>query len=162
MMPRRTLLVLVLLVVVVVASVVVYNYVRTQESSLVVEQSINITHFNPCRGERQQPVEFRHHLCKRQIGEGSIGDSRSLYNLHHPTFSRTWGHGNRAIELQAGPRRRRLYAVYLHIQGHCCQGDNILPMSCSFTTAGAQQETNHVSMARSIFLRNATSTLLYI
>jgi ribosomal protein L35AE/L33A len=46
MMPRRTLLVLVLLVVVVVASVVVYNYVRTQESSLVVEQSINITHFN--------------------------------------------------------------------------------------------------------------------
>jgi hypothetical protein len=36
---------LVLLVAVVVASVVVYNYVRTQASSLTVETSVNITHY---------------------------------------------------------------------------------------------------------------------
>lgn len=44
-MLRRTLLILVLLVAVIVASVVVYNYVRTQESSLTVESTVNITHY---------------------------------------------------------------------------------------------------------------------
>lgn len=45
-MPRRTLLVLVLLIAVVAASAAVYNYVRTQESSLPVEASVNITHYD--------------------------------------------------------------------------------------------------------------------
>ncbi|MCQ5376820.1 MAG: hypothetical protein NO516_02085 [Candidatus Methanomethylicia archaeon] len=45
MLPRRTFIILVLLAVAVVASVSAYSFLRSQESAITIEPSMNITHY---------------------------------------------------------------------------------------------------------------------
>ncbi len=46
MIPKKTMLVLVLIVSVVIVSVLAFNYLRSQQTSLTLEESIAITHYN--------------------------------------------------------------------------------------------------------------------